>query len=135
MSRMGAGRQHEIGARGGGLVLRHRSRRDASLPNHGIGRRLVTDEELDAAIAKLEADGWRVIAPPTPDDDLKSNWDQLLAVLRMSEDMSKDGAVLRIETSLNLADPQDARWLMRNGVMRMIDNILETAVVKRKDQC
>ena len=92
----------------------------------------------DEAADFLTECGYTVFAPgecivEKRDNDaaLAANWQQVLAVLRMSEDLARGSARLTLDTCFG---PEvDPRPLYRNGVLRMVDTVLATAIVRRRD--
>jgi hypothetical protein len=85
-------------------------------------------------IRQLEDEGFLVIRPRTPTEDLRANWNQILSVLRMSEDLVAGGAKLTVKHPAWLGNKADPVRLLRDGVVGRIDLILAGAVVEREEE-
>ena len=88
---------------------------------------------LDDAIATVEAAGMSVIRHrDDPDTQLRQMFNQVCNVLRMAQDIAADGARLYVPAWPYNPDV-DAVKLTRDGVVRMVDNVLKNAVVEREE--
>lgn len=90
---------------------------------------LPSNPEIMSAIAKLESAGYSIVAPRSPDEELAAAWRQILSVLTMACDMAQDGAVLRLTRSPAISPKADVKALSESGIMRMVREILSSAVV------
>jgi hypothetical protein len=70
-----------------------------------------------------------IVEPRRPDEELAAACHQIQAVLRMASDMAANGAVYHIKRPPWLNPNADPKRLWAGGIMRMLDEILATAVV------
>lgn len=88
---------------------------------------------VDELISALEDQGYHVVRPRTPDQDLADNWRQILCVLRMSDDLAHSGATLRLTPGLPQWSDETVKALAKNHVMHTVERILARAVVVREN--
>jgi hypothetical protein len=63
---------------------------------------------------------------------MQTDWDWILKTLQMCQDRALTGTPLHLRRPAWLSPSADCAMTLRNGVVRMIDDIFSTAVVERE---
>lgn len=87
-----------------------------------------------AAIELLEREGFTIVKQHgTPDQELASDWKAALAGLQIARDRVRSGARLKVRHPAWMSQTADQVELLRDGVLRMVDEILSSADVIREN--
>jgi hypothetical protein len=73
-----------------------------------------------------------IVEPRDQQATMQADWDWILAVLKMCQDRALTGTPLHLRHPAYLSPKADYARTLRNGMVRMLDDVFSTAVVERE---